>query len=132
LPLGEVTNSIYLRQEGPEDELGVSGYFCFGPGLTQIDALPMDPSEGDNNVHVRALENIDQVALPVASQLGACAGRVTAFEYETPTFGAEADHQAELVPDGLGLVRGIRIALAIEAGASLCLYGLWHLWHILR
>ena len=43
-----------------------------------------------------------------------------------------ADHQSELVPDGLGLVRGIRIALAIEAASGLCLYGLWHLWHFLR
>lgn len=43
-----------------------------------------------------------------------------------------ADYESELVPDGLGLVRGIRIALAIEAVAGLCLYGLWHLWHVLR
>ena len=127
-----MTKSVYLRHEGPEDELSASGYFRFGPGLTQIGELPMDPSKGGNNVPVRALENIEQEALPVASQLSAHAGRVTAFEYETPTFGAEADHESELVPDGLGLVRGIRIALAIEAAAGLCLYGLWHLWHILR
>jgi len=43
-----------------------------------------------------------------------------------------ADHESKLVPDGLGAVRGIRIALAIEAAAGLCLYGLWHLWHFLR
>ncbi len=124
--------TIYLQHEAPEDELCAGGYFGFVLGLTQVGALPMDLSEGELNVSVRALENIEQEALPAAAQLSARASRVTAFEYESPTIDAEADCESELVPDGLGLVRGIRIALAIEAAVGLCLYGLWHLWHILR
>lgn len=32
---------------------------------------------------------------------------------------------------GLGCIRGLRYAIAAEAGAALMLYGLWHLWHVL-
>ena len=77
------------------------------------------------------LDDREVGALSSGSQRASDAGPVR------PTSAPQADaghagHESELVPDGLGLVRGIRIALAIEAGAGLCLYGLWHLWHILR
>ena len=36
------------------------------------------------------------------------------------------------VSDGMGCVRGIRMALLIEAAAALLFYGLWQLRHFLR
>lgn len=33
---------------------------------------------------------------------------------------------------GLGCVRGIRYAIALEGAVAVALYGLWHLWHALR
>lgn len=33
---------------------------------------------------------------------------------------------------GLGCIRGLRFIIAAEAVAGLMLYGLWHLWHVLR
>jgi hypothetical protein len=94
--------------------------------------MPMDLSEGELNVSVRVLENIEREAPSAVAQLGARAGRVEAFEDEAPTYGAAADRVVRPGSDGMGCVRGIRIALAIEAAAGLCFYGLWHLWHILR
>lgn len=34
--------------------------------------------------------------------------------------------------DGPGCVRGVRIALAIEAATALMIYGLWHFSHLTR
>lgn len=33
---------------------------------------------------------------------------------------------------GLGCIRGLRYAIAAEAVGGLAIYGLWHLWHVLR
>ena len=75
-----------------------------------------------------------EVGAPSSGRQPACdAGLVRpATEQQAQADAGRADHQSELVSRGLGLVRGIRIALAIEAAAGLCLYGLWCLWHFLR
>ena len=38
------------------------------------------------------------------------------------------DHDA----DGLGCARGLRAAFIVEAVAAFCLYGVWHLFHVVR
>jgi hypothetical protein len=118
--------------KGRKMSCALAGTFFIVPGLTRFGAMPMDLSEGEVNVSVRAIENIEREAPSAAAQLGARSGRVEAFEYKAPTCGAAADRAVRPASDGMGCVRGIRIAVAIEAVAWLCLYGLWHLWHILR
>lgn len=50
-----------------------------------------------------------------------------------PKAGDDAmDCSSRPVSDGMGCVRGIRVALLIEAAAALLFYGLWHLRHFLR
>jgi hypothetical protein len=34
--------------------------------------------------------------------------------------------------DGLGCARGIRAAFLLEGGMVLLIYGIWHLWHLVR
>jgi hypothetical protein len=34
--------------------------------------------------------------------------------------------------DGLGCARGIRVAFLLEGGMALLIYGIWHLWHLVR
>ncbi|MGA2807715.1 MAG: hypothetical protein ABSE87_06240 [Terracidiphilus sp.] len=34
--------------------------------------------------------------------------------------------------DGFRCAKGVMVALTLEAGAALCFYGMWHLWHMLR
>ena len=52
---------------------------------------------------------------------------------ESPAFTLPAkDPLTQSDPDGLGCVRGVRSAFLFEFGAAILVYGLWHLWHILR
>ncbi len=43
-----------------------------------------------------------------------------------------ADRAALARARGLGCVRGITVMIVIEALTTLCLYGIWQLWHIIR
>lgn len=45
-----------------------------------------------------------------------------------PEFASRYDAEAK----GLGCVRGVRFAVAIEAASALAFYGLWQLWHFVR
>ncbi len=49
-----------------------------------------------------------------------------------PAGSAAMDCPSRPVSDGMGCVRGIRIAILIEAAAALLFYGLWQLRHFLR
>ena len=51
---------------------------------------------------------------------------------EVPTFPAPGDDLHEVNRDGLGCLRGIQVAFAFEAATALIIYGIWHLWHVVR
>ena len=51
---------------------------------------------------------------------------------DVPTFPAPTDDLHEVNRDGLGCLRGIQVAFAFEAATALIIYGIWHLWHIVR
>ena len=47
-------------------------------------------------------------------------------------FSAVIDEASDSNESGLGCARGIRLMIGLEAATALCLYGIWHLWHVLR
>lgn len=44
---------------------------------------------------------------------------------------AELDDPKRAYATGLGCMRGLRFALAIEAGTAVLLFGVWSAWHML-
>jgi len=51
---------------------------------------------------------------------------------DVPTFPATPDDLHEANRDGLGCLRGIQVAFAFEGATALLIYGIWHLWHVVR
>jgi hypothetical protein len=47
------------------------------------------------------------------------------------SFEDEAEGLYLLAVDRSKCAKGVMVALTLEAGAALCFYGLWHLWHVL-
>ena len=45
---------------------------------------------------------------------------------------AALDAASESSGNGLGCVRGLRLAIGLEAATALCIYAVWHYWHLFR
>ncbi len=76
----------------------------------------------------RALHHADAGAIPSGNSSNLyfmSAQRALEFE-------AELDELQETYSSGMGCVRGLRVAFAIEAVAVMTLFGLWYAWHLLR
>lgn len=59
-------------------------------------------------------------------------GRVVSICNSPAFIGAIEEERTTSNRDGLGCARGIRAAFALEGGAALLLYGVWHLWHLVH
>jgi hypothetical protein len=51
---------------------------------------------------------------------------------DAPFITSKADHQTISTASGLKGARAAMVAIGVEAGAVLCLYGMWLIWHALR
>ncbi len=49
---------------------------------------------------------------------------------DSPAFSRVAADDSDSNRDGLGCLRGLRSAFALEAVMALLVYGVWHLWHM--
>lgn len=102
--------------------------------------MPIGLSEGIIHVTTRAFYSYDAGSIPSEA-------RADAYSRSDAYFGsmqrastreacvaidAEVDDLYESYRSGLGCVRGMRSAVAIEAAVVLGLYGLWQLSHLFR
>ncbi len=52
---------------------------------------------------------------------------------DSPAFTRKAKEELQAASrDGLACARGLRVALALEGGMGLLIYGIWHLCHLAR
>jgi len=54
------------------------------------------------------------------------------FLCEAPEFAMETGYQSPTAARGPRLLRGALWGFCMEAAAAIFIYGIWHLWHLLR
>jgi hypothetical protein len=54
------------------------------------------------------------------------------FGDETSAFEEQGDGLHVFPAEGRKCAKGLLVALGMEAGAALCIVGLWQVWHLLR
>jgi hypothetical protein len=54
------------------------------------------------------------------------------YRPEAPAFPTQAEWISEKDPVDIGCLKGLMVALALEAAMALVAFGIWRFWHILR
>lgn len=122
----------YLQPDWREDQLSdASAFFVasgYGPRQCAVNLF-----RGSFNVSVRTFENFEIGVLLSSTQPAAYSGPlIGAAETDTPFSAAEMERLSESNVEGPRCMRGLITGIGLELVMALCLYGVWHLWHILH